>query len=83
TVEEKTFTYLTKSRVNMQVVADFQGHRLTKQLSRSSTKESTDEPSMAELESTLNMQLSAVLQQFMADPALRGYLRGQPTNTGI
>ncbi|MGL5661969.1 MAG: YajG family lipoprotein [Aeromonas sp.] len=82
-VKEKTFTYLTKSRVSLQVIADFQGHRLTKQLSRSSSKESPDEPSIAELESTLNLQLAGLLQQFMADEVLRSYLRGQPSNTGV
>ena len=37
------------------------------------------EPSMADLESTLNQQLGSVLQQIMADEALRGYLKGQPS----
>lgn len=79
TVEEKTFTYVTKSRVSLQVIADFQGSKLTKQFNMSSSKESPGEPSMADLESTLNQQLGSVLQQIMADEALRGYLKGQPS----
>jgi uncharacterized lipoprotein len=34
---------------------------------------------MAELESILNQQLGSLLQQIMADDALRGYLKGQPS----
>ncbi|KIQ84857.1 MULTISPECIES: YajG family lipoprotein [Aeromonas] len=82
-VEEKTFTYVTKSRVSLQVIADFQGNRLTKQFNMSSSKESPSEPSMADLESTLNLQLGSALQQIMADEALRGYLKGQPATTGV
>ena len=82
-VEEKTFTYVTKSRVSLQVIADFQGNRLTKQFNMSSSKESPSEPSMADLESTLNLQLGSVLQQIMADDALRGYLKGQPNGAGV
>ena len=78
-MEEKTFTYVTKSRVSLQVIADFQGSKLTKQFNMSSSKESPGEPSMADLESTLNQQLGSVLQQIMADEALRGYLKGQPS----
>ncbi|MGN5112387.1 YajG family lipoprotein [Aeromonas jandaei] len=83
TVEEKTFTYVTKSRVSLQVIADFQGNRLTKQFNMSSSKESPSEPGMADLESTLNLQLGSALQQIMADEALRGYLKGQPATTGV
>ena len=79
TVEEKTFTYVTKSRVSLQVIADFQGSKLTKQFNMSSSKEGPGEPSMAELESILNQQLGSLLQQIMADNALRGYLKGQPS----
>ncbi|WP_421220003.1 YajG family lipoprotein [Aeromonas enteropelogenes] len=82
-VEEKTFTYVTKSRVSLQVIADFQGNRLTKQFNMSSSKEGPGEPSMADLESTLNLQLGNVLQQIMADEALRGYLKGQPSGAGV
>ncbi|BCS48879.1 hypothetical protein HQ399_06535 [Aeromonas jandaei] len=82
-VEEKTFTYVTKSRVSLQVIADFQGNRLTKQFNMSSSKESPSEPGMADLESTLNLQLGSALQQIMADEALRGYLKGQPATTGV
>ena len=82
-VEEKTFTYVTKSRVSLQVIADFQGNRLTKQCNMSSSKESPSEPGMADLESTLNLQLGSALQQIMADEALRGYLKGQPATTGV
>ena len=82
-VEEKTFTYVTKSRVSLQVIADFQGNRLTKQFNMSSSKESPSEPGMAELESTLNLQLGSALQQIMADEALRGYLKGQPATSGV
>ena len=39
TVEEKTFTHVTKSRVSLQVIADFQGSKLTKQFNMSSSKE--------------------------------------------
>jgi uncharacterized lipoprotein len=76
TVEEKTFTYVTKSRVSLQVIADFQGSKLTKQFNMSSSKEGPGEPSMADLESTLNQQLGSVLQQIMADEALRGLSQG-------
>ncbi|MCH7346059.1 YajG family lipoprotein [Aeromonas sp. MR7] len=79
TVEEKTFTYVTKSRVSLQVMADFQGSKLTKQFNMSSSKEGPGEPTMAELESILNQQLGSLLQQIMADNALRGYLKGQPS----
>ena len=79
TVEEKTFTYVTKSKVSLQVIADFQGNKLTKQFNMSSSKEEPGEPTMADLESTLNQQLGSVLQQIMADEALRGYLKGQPS----
>lgn len=79
TVEEKTFTYVTKSKVSLQVIADFQGNKLTKQFNMSSSKEEPGEPSMADLESTLNQQLGSLLQQIMADEALRGYLKGQPS----
>ncbi|MGL6624586.1 YajG family lipoprotein [Aeromonas jandaei] len=82
-VEEKTFTYVTKSRVSLQVIADFQGNRLTKQFNMSSSKESPSEPGMADLESTLNLQLGSALQQIMADEALRGYLKGQPATSGV
>ncbi|MBL0667067.1 hypothetical protein JD488_10145 [Aeromonas jandaei] len=82
-VEEKTFTYVIKSRVSLQVIADFQGNRLTKQFNMSSSKESPSEPGMADLESTLNLQLGSALQQIMADEALRGYLKGQPATTGV
>ncbi|MBM0491057.1 hypothetical protein GNZ06_06315 [Aeromonas jandaei] len=82
-VEEKTFTYVTKSRVSLQVSADFQGNRLTKQFNMSSSKESPSEPGMADLESTLNLQLGSALQQIMADEALRGYLKGQPATSGV
>ncbi len=82
-VEEKTFTYVTKSRVSLQVIADFQGNRLTKQFNMSSSKESPSEPGMADLESTLNLQLGSALQQIMADEALRGYLKGQPNGAGV
>ena len=82
-VEEKTFTYVTKSRVSLQVIADFQGNRLTKQFNMSSSKESPSEPGMADLESTLNLQLGSALQQIMADEALRGYMKGQPATTGV
>ena len=77
-VEEKTFTYVTKSKVSLQVLADFQGNKLTKQFNMTSSKEGPNEPDMAELESILNQQLGSVLQQIMADDVLRGYLKGQP-----
>ena len=37
---------------------------------------------MADLESTLNQQLGSVLQQIMADEALRGYLKGSRAERG-
>ncbi|PJG58947.1 YajG family lipoprotein [Aeromonas cavernicola] len=79
TVEEQTFTYITKSRVSLQVMADFQGNRLSKQFNMSSSKEEPGEPSIAELEFLLNQQLGNLLQQIMADEALRSYLKGQPS----
>lgn len=82
-VEEKTFTYMTKARVSLQVIADFQGNRLTKQFNMSSSKENPSEPSMADLEATINIQLSNLLQQIMADETLRGYLKGQPNGNGV
>ncbi|ENY73061.1 lipoprotein [Aeromonas diversa CDC 2478-85] len=77
-VEEKTFTYVTKSKVSLRATADFQGNRVSKQYNASSSKEGPGQPDMSELESTLNQQLSGLLQQVLADQQLRGYLKGQP-----
>ncbi|WP_429083070.1 YajG family lipoprotein [Aeromonas bivalvium] len=78
-VDEKTFTYVTKSKVSLQVMADFQGSRLTKVFNASASKEGPGEPSIADLERVLNQQLGNLIQQIMADEQLRGYLKGQPS----
>lgn len=77
-VEEKTFTYVTKSRVSLKATADFQGNRVSKQFNATSSKEGPGEPDMSDLESTLNQQLGNLLQQILADQQLRSYLKGQP-----
>ncbi|MDO2947144.1 YajG family lipoprotein [Aeromonas simiae] len=78
-VEEKTFTYVTKSKVSLRATADFQGNRVSKQFNASSSKEGPGQPNVVDLEAILNVHLSNLMQQILDDQQLRSYLKGQPS----
>lgn len=77
TVEEKTFTYVTRAKVSLKITADYQGNKVSKQFNASSSKEGPGQPDMAELESILNQHLGNLLQQMMSDQQVRAYIKGQ------
>lgn len=77
TVTKPAYLFVTEAQSRIALTVKNQKTGMTKNFSRQSTRKSVTSPETEDLEKLLNEQLSAIVNQTLADPDIRKLLKGE------